>query len=100
MANVTVFGFDTTFGTIPMIDGFHVVDGQILSIRAYNDSHQFRSHLVNFKVADNSGIGSDKGVWRYQSWNPLEPPTLNARPNKHVGKVFQNGDTLGVGEGL
>jgi hypothetical protein len=33
----TVFDFDTTFGTIPMIDCFHVVDGQILSIRVYYD---------------------------------------------------------------
>ena len=31
----TVFDFDTTFGTIPMIDCFHGVDGQILSIRVY-----------------------------------------------------------------
>jgi hypothetical protein len=33
----TVFDFDTTFGAIPMIDCFHVVDGQILSIRVYYD---------------------------------------------------------------
>jgi hypothetical protein len=33
----TVFDFDTTFGTIPMIDSFHVVDGQIMSIRVYYD---------------------------------------------------------------
>jgi len=29
----TVFDFDTTFGTIPMVDSFHVVDGQVMSIR-------------------------------------------------------------------
>ena len=28
-----VFDFDTTFGTIPMVDSFHVVDGQVMSIR-------------------------------------------------------------------
>lgn len=33
----TIFDFDTVFGTIPMIDCFHVVDGQILSIRVYYD---------------------------------------------------------------
>jgi hypothetical protein len=33
----TVFDFDTTFGTISMIDSFHVVDGQIMSIRVYYD---------------------------------------------------------------
>jgi len=33
----TVFDFDTTFGIIPMIDCFHVVAGQILSIRVYYD---------------------------------------------------------------
>ena len=33
----TVFDFDTTYGTVPMIDLFHVVDGQILSIRVYYD---------------------------------------------------------------
>ena len=33
----TVFDFDTTFGTIQLIDCFQVVDGQIMSIRAYYD---------------------------------------------------------------
>jgi limonene-1,2-epoxide hydrolase len=33
----TEFDFDTTFGNIPMIDCFHVVDGQITSIRVYYD---------------------------------------------------------------
>jgi hypothetical protein len=33
----TVFDFDTVFGTIPMIDCFHVVGGQIKSIRVYYD---------------------------------------------------------------
>ena len=33
----TVFDFDTVFGIIPMIDCFHVIDGQILSIRVYYD---------------------------------------------------------------
>jgi hypothetical protein len=33
----TVFDFDTVFGIIPMVDCFHVVDGQILSIRVYYD---------------------------------------------------------------
>lgn len=33
----TEFDFDTTFGQIPMIDCFHVVDGQIASIRVYYD---------------------------------------------------------------
>ena len=33
----TVFDFDTTLGNIPMIDYVHVLDGQILSIRAYYD---------------------------------------------------------------
>jgi hypothetical protein len=33
----TIFDFDTTFGNIPMVDCFHVVDGQILSIRVYYD---------------------------------------------------------------
>jgi limonene-1,2-epoxide hydrolase len=33
----TVFNFDTTFGIIPMIDCFHVVNGQIMSIRLYYD---------------------------------------------------------------
>ena len=33
----TFFDFDTTFGTIPMVDCIHVVDGQIMSIRVYYD---------------------------------------------------------------
>jgi limonene-1,2-epoxide hydrolase len=33
----TEFIFKTTFGAIPMMDCFHVVDGQILSIRLYYD---------------------------------------------------------------
>jgi len=33
----TVFDFDTTFGIIPMVDCFHVVDGRIMSIRVYYD---------------------------------------------------------------
>jgi hypothetical protein len=33
----TMFDFDTTFGTIPMVDCIHVVDGQIMSIRVYYD---------------------------------------------------------------
>jgi len=33
----TIFDFDTTFGSIPMVDCFHIVDGQILSIRVYYD---------------------------------------------------------------
>lgn len=33
----TIFDFDTTFGTIPMVDCFHVVDRQIMSIRVYTD---------------------------------------------------------------
>jgi hypothetical protein len=33
----TVFDFDTTFGTIPMVDCFHVIDGQMMSIRVYYD---------------------------------------------------------------
>jgi len=33
----TIFDFDTTFGTIPMVDCFHVVDGKIMSIRVYYD---------------------------------------------------------------
>jgi hypothetical protein len=33
----TVFDFDTTFGTIPMVDCFHVIYGQIMSIRVYYD---------------------------------------------------------------
>ena len=33
----TFFDFDTTFGIIPMIDVFHVVEGRILSIRVYYD---------------------------------------------------------------
>jgi limonene-1,2-epoxide hydrolase len=32
-----VFNFKTTFGTIPMMDCFHVVGGQIVSIRLYYD---------------------------------------------------------------
>jgi hypothetical protein len=33
----TFFDFETTFGTIPMVDCLHVVDGQIMSIRVYYD---------------------------------------------------------------
>jgi hypothetical protein len=33
----TIFDLHTTFGVIPVIDSFRVVDGQILSIRAYYD---------------------------------------------------------------
>src|SRR5215469_4349068 len=33
----TIFDFDTTFGSIPMVDCFHIVDRQILSIRVYYD---------------------------------------------------------------
>ena len=33
----TIFDFDTTFGTIPMVDCFHEVDRQIMSIRLYYD---------------------------------------------------------------
>jgi limonene-1,2-epoxide hydrolase len=33
----TVFNFETTFGIVPMIDCFHVVDEQIVSIRLYYD---------------------------------------------------------------
>jgi len=33
----TVFDFDTTFGTTPMIDVLHVVNGQIKPIRVYYD---------------------------------------------------------------
>ena len=33
----TVFNFGTMFGTIQLIDCFHVVDGQIMSLRAYYD---------------------------------------------------------------
>jgi ketosteroid isomerase-like protein len=33
----TLFNMETTFGTIPMLDVFHVVDGQIRSIRVYYD---------------------------------------------------------------
>jgi hypothetical protein len=33
----TVFDFETIFGVIPIMDCFHVVDGQIVSIRPYYD---------------------------------------------------------------
>jgi len=33
----TVFNFDTVFGVIPVMDCFHVVEGQIVSIRPYYD---------------------------------------------------------------
>jgi limonene-1,2-epoxide hydrolase len=33
----TVFNFKTAFGVIPMMDCFHVVGGQIVSIRLYYD---------------------------------------------------------------
>jgi limonene-1,2-epoxide hydrolase len=33
----TVFNFRTAFGAIPMMDCFHVVGGQIVSIRLYYD---------------------------------------------------------------
>jgi hypothetical protein len=33
----TLFDFEYTFGTFPIIDCFHVVDGQIVSIQAYYD---------------------------------------------------------------
>jgi hypothetical protein len=33
----TIFDFYTTFGIIPMVDCFHVVDRQIMSIRLYYD---------------------------------------------------------------
>jgi hypothetical protein len=33
----TLFEMETPFGTLPMIDWFHVVDGQIKSIRVYFD---------------------------------------------------------------
>jgi limonene-1,2-epoxide hydrolase len=33
----TLFDMETVFGTLPMVDWFHVVDGQIRSIRVYFD---------------------------------------------------------------
>jgi hypothetical protein len=33
----TIFDFDTTFGTIPMVGCYHVVDDHITSIRVYYD---------------------------------------------------------------
>jgi hypothetical protein len=33
----TIFDFDTTFGTIPMVACYHVVDDHIVSIRVYYD---------------------------------------------------------------
>src|SRR5262249_55402738 len=33
----TVFDFHTTFGVIPIMDCFRVIDGQIVSVRAYYD---------------------------------------------------------------
>ena len=33
----TAFDFDTTFGTIPIMDCFRVKDGQIVSVRPYYD---------------------------------------------------------------
>jgi len=33
----TVFRLDTAFGVIPIMDCFHVIDGQIASIRPYYD---------------------------------------------------------------
>jgi len=33
----TIFDFEYTFGTFRIIDCFHVVDGQIVSIEAYYD---------------------------------------------------------------
>ena len=33
----TLFEMETPFGTLPMVDWFHVVDGQIKSIRVYFD---------------------------------------------------------------
>jgi len=39
-----VFDFDTTFGTIPMVDSFHVVDGQVMSIRVHYDPALFGGH--------------------------------------------------------
>ena len=33
----TLFEMETPFGTLPMVDCFHVVDGQIKSIRVYFD---------------------------------------------------------------
>jgi limonene-1,2-epoxide hydrolase len=33
----TVFNFDTAFGIIPLVDVFHVVGGQITSLRGYYD---------------------------------------------------------------
>ena len=36
----TVFNFVTTFGTVQLIDCFQVVDGQIMSLRAYYDPCQ------------------------------------------------------------
>ena len=33
----TVFDFDTTFGVIPVLDCFQVIDGQIVAIRPYYD---------------------------------------------------------------
>ena len=33
----TMFNFDTVFGTFPMVDCYHVIDGQIVSIRLFYD---------------------------------------------------------------
>jgi limonene-1,2-epoxide hydrolase len=33
----SVFDFHTTFGVIPIVDCFHVIDGQIVSVRPYYD---------------------------------------------------------------
>src|SRR5215469_15679953 len=48
----TSFEMETPFGTLPMVDWFHVVDGQIKSIRVYFDPRPIVEGLSNAAQAE------------------------------------------------
>ena len=48
----TLFEMETPFGTLPMVDCFHVVDGQIKSIRVYFDPRPIVAGLNNAAQAE------------------------------------------------
>ena len=50
----TLFEMETPFGTLPMVDWFHVVDGQIKSIRVYFDPRPIVDGLSKTAAAEAS----------------------------------------------
>ena len=50
----TLFEMETPFGTLPMVDWFHVVEGQIKSIRVYFDPRPIVDALSKAAPSDAS----------------------------------------------